>query len=126
MSAPSAADADSGSIVIELNKIEETDEGCRTLFVFDNRSGHELNPFRVDLVLFDTSGVVSHQFLLEAAPLYAGKKTVASFVIKPGGCKDISSILVNDIPRCENDSGAAFDCVERLEVSSKSEIPLEK
>ena len=39
--------------LIELNKLEDTDEGCRSLFVFDNATGHELNRFQVDLILFD-------------------------------------------------------------------------
>lgn len=123
---PASGRAQDGSIAIELNKVEATEEGCRTLFVFDNQSEHELNPFRIDLVLFDEAGVVSKQFLLEAAPLYAEKKSVASFLLKTEGCEDIGSILVNDIPQCANDAGGALDCLDRLKVTSKSEIPLEK
>ena len=123
---PGLAHAEEGAIGIELNKVEDTEEGCRTLFVFENRSGHELNRFRVDLILFDPDGVFSRQLMLDMAPLYDEKKSVASFLLDPAGCARIGSILVNDIPHCENGSGTSLDCVGLLEVSSKSDIPLEK
>ena len=121
-----AAQADDAGLKIELNKVESTDEGCRTLFVFDNRTGHELGRFRVDLILFDAKGVYKKQLLLDMAPLYADKKTVASFLLDEEGCDEIGSILVNDIPQCQNSSGDAFDCLAQLKVASRSDIPLEK
>ena len=123
---PLAGLAEEAAIGIELNKVEETEEGCRTLFVFENRSGYQLNRFRVDLILFDSDGVFSRQLMLDMAPLYEEKTSVASFLLDPEGCGEIGSILVNDIPHCENGSGVSLNCVGLLEVSSKSEIPLEK
>jgi hypothetical protein len=124
--APYAAGAQEGSLAIELNKVESTEEGCRTLFVFDNRTGHELNRFRVDLILFDAKGVYSKQLMLDMAPLYPDKKTVASFLLGDAPCEEIGSILVNDLPQCQNASGSAIDCLAWLKVDSKSDIPLEK
>lgn len=120
------ATADSGSISIELNKIENTEDGCRTLFVFDNQTGHEFSRFRVDLILFDPAGVYSRQLMLDMAPLYANKKSVASFLIGEDACAKIGSILVNDIPQCEDGVGTELDCVDLLKVGSKSDIPLER
>lgn len=114
------------TLAIELNKVETTEQGCRTLFVFDNRTGHELHRFRVDLILFDQEGVYQKQLLLDMAPLYADKKTVASFLLGEEACGKIGSILINDIPHCENGVGNVVECVDRLEVRSKSDIPLEK
>ena len=115
-----------GDLLIELNKLENTDEGCRSLFVFDNATGHELNPFRVDLILFDQEGVYAKQLLLDMAPLYEDKKILASFQLAEEPSDAIGSILVNDLPRCENGSGTELDCVKLLEVRSRSDIPLEK
>jgi len=111
---------------IELNKIEDTEEGCRSLFVFDNRTGHQLNRFRVDLILFDRDGIYKKQLLLDMAPLYADKKTVASFLLGEDSCAGIGSILVNDIPQCLDGVGHQVDCLAYLQVDSKSEVPLEK
>ncbi len=115
-----------GSLNIELNKLDDTEEGCRSVFVFDNRTGHELGRFRVDLILFDPKGVYSKQLLLDMAPLYADKKTVASFLLGDQDCAGIGSILVNDVPWCENGAGAALECVKMLDVRSLTGVPLHK
>lgn len=114
------------SLDIELNKIEDSAEGCRSVFVFDNKTGHDLNRFRIDLILFDPEGVYAKQLLLDMAPLYADKKTVASFLLGEEPCGSIGSILVNDVPWCENGTGTAIDCVRLLEVGSKASLPLQK
>jgi hypothetical protein len=118
-----AADAE---LLIELNKLEDTEQGCRSLFLFDNATGHELNRFRVDLILFDQDGVYAKQLLLDMAPLHHDKKVLASFLLAEEPCESIGSILVNDLPRCENGAGAEVDCVPLLKVESRTDVPLEK
>jgi hypothetical protein len=113
-------------LTIELNKLEDEAAGCRSLFVFDNHTGHELNRFRVDLILFDQAGVYAKQLLLDMAPLYDDKKVLASFLLAGESCAAIGSILVNDLPWCENGSGAEIDCLSLLEVESRTKVPLEK
>jgi hypothetical protein len=122
----STAFAADGKISIELNKAEETEQGCSSLFLFDNQSGHQLNRFQVDLVLFDDKGVHARRLLLDMAPLYNNKKVVASFLMNDLACSQIGSMLVNALPSCANSTGAKLDCLGLLDVSSKSSIPLEK
>jgi len=123
--APARA-ADAPALGIELNKLEDSAEGCRSVFVFDNRTGHQLSRFRIDLILFDPDGVYSKQLLLDMAPLYADKRTVTSFLLDEQSCEALGSVLINDVPWCENGSGNALDCVELLELRSRTDIPLEK
>jgi hypothetical protein len=113
-------------LLIELNKLEDTEEGCRSLFVFDNATGHELNRFQVDLILFDQEGVYARQVMLDMAPLSADKKILTSFLLPDQQCDAIGSILVNDLPQCEDGAGAQLDCVKLLEVRSRTDTPLEK
>ena len=113
-------------LLIELNKLEDTDQGCRSLFLFDNGTGHELNRFRVDLILFDPEGVYAKQLLLDLAPLHQDKKVLASFLLAEKPCSSIGSILVNGLPLCEDGAGAQVDCVPLLKVESRTEVPLEK
>jgi hypothetical protein len=125
--APSAADdAKAAALGIELNKLEDSDQGCRSVFVFDNRTGHDLNRFRIDLILFDAAGVYSKQLLLDMAPMHQDKKTVTSFLLHDQACSELGSVLVNDVPWCENGSGTTVDCVRMLEVSSLAKVPLHK
>ena len=114
------------SLGIELNKVEDSAEGCRSVFVFDNRTGHDLSRFRVDLILFDPEGIYAKQLLLDMAPLHADKKMVASFLLHEQPCAAIGSILVNDLPWCENGTGSPLDCLRFLKVGSKAEVPLQK
>ena len=128
LSAAPTADADAGEALlgIQLNKLEDSDQGCRSVFVFDNRTGHDLNRFRIDLILFDSKGVYSKQLVLDMAPMHQDKKTVTSFLLHDQACGELGSVLVNDVPWCENGSGDALDCVEMLKVSSLARVPLEK
>lgn len=115
-----------GALAIELNKLESTDQGCRSSFLVDNQTGHQLNRFQLDLVLFDPDGVAAKQVVLDMAPLYADKKLLTSFLLDSAPCNEIGSILINSVPLCENGAGNTVDCVGLLEVSSRSEVPLEK
>jgi hypothetical protein len=114
-----------GRLGIELNKLETTEEGCRSLFVFDNETGHELNRFQVELILFDRKGVYAKQLLLDMAPLSEDKKVLASFLLADHPCDSIGTVLINDVPWCENGAGATVDCVKLLDVGSRTEVPLE-
>ena len=120
------ATAEDALLGIELNKLEESDQGCRSVFVVDNRTGHDLNRFRIDLILFDAAGVYSKQLLLDMAPLPEDKMTVTSFVLHDEKCSELGSVLVNDVPWCENGSGTTVDCVRMLKVSSLASVPLHK
>ena len=115
-----------GELLIELNKLEDTDQGCRSLFVFDNATGHELNRFQVDLILFDQEGVYAKQVLLDMAPLTEDKKVLASFLLPDQQCAAIGSILINGLPQCEDGAGTQLDCVKLLEVRTRTDTPLEK
>jgi hypothetical protein len=124
---PAAGHAqEDGALTIELNKMEDTAQGCLSSFLFDNRTGHQLSRFQIDLVFFDPDGVAAKQMLLDIAPLYADKKTFATFLLDETGCDKIGSILVNAVPRCENGSGREVGCIDLLEVSSRSDVPLER
>ena len=74
----------------------------------------------------DSEGVAAKQMLLDMAPLYQDKKTFASFLLDETACDKIGSILVNDVPQCQNGSGNEVDCIDLLEVSSRGEVPLER
>lgn len=115
-----------GALTIELNKMEDTAQGCLSSFLFDNRTGHQLSHFQIDLVVFDSDGIAAKQMLLDMAPLYEDKKTLASFLLDETDCDKIGSILVNSVPRCENGSGNEVGCIDLLEVSSRSQVPLER
>lgn len=123
---PAAGQAQDGALSIELNRLQDTEGGCLSSFLLDNRTGHQLNRFQLDLVFFDPDGVAAKQLLLDMAPLYVDKQTFASFLVDGTTCDKIGSVLVNSVPACQNGTGLEIGCIDLLEVSSRSKVPLEK
>jgi len=117
---------DDGALAIELNKMEDSADGCLSSFLFDNRTGHQLNRFQLELVFFDPEGIAAKQVTLDMAPLYVDKRTFATFLLGDTACEKVGSILINSVPACENGSGHEVGCVDLLEVSSRSDVLLEK
>jgi hypothetical protein len=64
--------------------------------------------------------------LLDMAPLYADKQTFATFLLDDTACDKIGSVLVNGVPACENGTGREIGCVDLLEVSSRTGVPLKR
>jgi hypothetical protein len=58
--------------------------------------------------------------------LHEDKKTVTSFLLHDQACGELGSVLVNDVPWCENGAGTTVDCVRMLKVSSLAGVPLHK
>lgn len=115
-----------GGLAIELNKVEDFDDGCMASFVFQNNLGATLDRFNLDLFLFDAQGVIMRRVTIDMAPLPNGKTRVAQFHLHSGPCAELSRVLVNDFPQCRADDGEPVDCLAGLAVSSRSPIVLAK
>src|SRR3546814_6586969 len=67
---PSRAQAPGGEIVsIELNKLEPQGEACRAYLVVKNSGEQGFDSLKLDLVMFDRTGVVAKRLAVQAAPL---------------------------------------------------------
>ena len=121
------APAGEPGIEIELNKAEDNGGACLASFVVQNRLGHTLDRFSMDLYVFDRDGVIARQVLLDLAPLRGNKTTVARFSLIERPCGEISRILVNDIPSCRSEgTGETLDCLDGLTVTSRGPIEMIK
>jgi hypothetical protein len=121
-----AAAADEQNLQIELNKTEDSGGGCLASFVVENKLGHTLDRFSLDLFVFDKEGIIARQVLLDMAPLRKSKTTVANFALVQVSCDSIGKVLVNDIPSCRSEDGSLLDCLTDLKVSSRNRIELTK
>jgi hypothetical protein len=122
---PAAVD-EPGKITIELNRLEETEGNCRVYLVFTNPGAASYTTFKLDLILFDRSGVITRRLAVEAAPLRPEKTSVKLFDVSATNCAAIGSILVNDVIACHDEKGDASDCVDRLVTRSKLDVALMK
>ena len=120
------AAAEKARLHIELNKTEDSAGGCLASFVVQNKLGHTLDRFSLDLFIFDVDGVIARQVLLDMAPLRKDKTTVANFQLIQVPCASIGKVLVNDIPSCRSEDGSPLDCLSDLKVSTRNRIELAK
>jgi hypothetical protein len=115
-----------GSLSVELNKLEPQDGACRAYLVFENRTGTSFSGLTLDLVMFDSEGVIAKRLAVDAAPLPAEKTSVKLFDIEGLACANIGRILINDALDCVDEGGEISECVTRIEPSSRSQAPLIK
>lgn len=122
--APAAAAA--GGPSVELNKLETFDKGCRAYMVINNPTDATFTGFKLDLVLFQTDGVIGRRFALDLAPLRPNKKSVKLFELDGIACDKIGSFLINDVMECKADSGASDDCLLKLGTSTLTNVQISK
>ena len=118
--------AESGSIAIELNKLEPQAGQCAAYFVVTNASSKNYQEFKLDLVVFRPDGVIGHRFAIDLAPLKSNKRTVKLFELADTACDEVGSILINEAMGCNSDSELAADCLKDVIVSSLTKVPLTK
>jgi hypothetical protein len=124
---PDAAPASAASAThIELNKLEPSEKGCRAYMVVNNSSETAYQSFKIDLVLFQTDGVIGKRFSIDLAPLKPKKKSVKLFEIDGIQCDKIGSLLINDVMECKADAGPVPNCLESLKTSTLTNVQLSK
>lgn len=116
--------ADARAVDIELNKLEANGEACRAYLVVKNASPQAFDSLKLDLVMFDTDGVVARRLAVEAAPLPPGKTSLKVFDIAGYACDGIGSVLLNDVLACA--PAVAGDCLGLVAASARGEVPFIK
>lgn len=122
---PAAAASATGT-ALELNKLETYDKGCRAYIVVNNLTDTAYQAFKLDLVLFQTDGIIGRRFALDLAPVRAQKKTVKLFELDGVACDKIGSFLINDVMDCKTDAGPAENCLQKLTTSTLTTVQLSK
>lgn len=123
-----AAQAQSGAneVQLELNKLEPQANACRAYLVLQNATENEFSSLRLDLVAFDTDGIVAKRLAVEAAPLPPGKTSLKLFDMSDLSCDGIGNLLLNSVLACADQSGERSDCLDLVGVSAKPGLNLIK
>lgn len=114
------------AVRVELNKLEPQDGACRAYLVFENATGHSFAGLTLDLILFDSNGIIARRVAVNAAPLPADKTSVKLFDLEELACDEIGRILINGVFDCQDESGARKDCATLVEPASRTEVSLIK
>lgn len=124
LSAPAAA-ADS-PLKIDLNKLEPNGEACRAYLVLENGTDSAFSALKLDLVMFDTDGVVAKRLAVETAPLPAGKTSLKVFDMSDLPCEQVGRLLLNTVMTCADASGTRDNCLGLISTSARGTIPFIK
>lgn len=124
---PRNAMAETGPLLVELNKTEEIDGGgCRAFFLFRNQTGKSFAGFEMSLAILDADGVIDRLLSVDAAPLPVQRTTLKLFEIPDIACSNISEILLHDITSCQPQNEEQMDCFPILNLESRAAAQLVK
>lgn len=111
-------------LAVELNKFESVEGGCRSFFLFRNRTKLALEGFEMSLAILTADGVIDRLLTIDAAPLPAGRTTLKLFEIPDIACGAIGEVLLHDIASCRPQNAEEMDCFALIELSSRTAAPL--
>lgn len=123
--APAAAQSPK-ALTVELNKLESQGNGCRAYVVVQNDDDIAYKAFKLDLVLFQTDGIIGRRFAMDLAPLKPKKRTVKLFDLDDIACDKIGSFLINDVVDCKSETSAMENCLAGTTVKSLGNVELSK
>ncbi|NIZ62571.1 hypothetical protein DL239_16490 [Sedimentitalea sp. CY04] len=124
---PMIGQAETGQLMVELNKVEEIDGGgCRAFFLFRNQTEKSFAGFEMSLAILDGQGVIDRLLSIDASPLPVQRTTLKLFEIPEISCTNISEILLHDVTSCQPQNEDQMDCFPILDLGSKTSAQLVK
>lgn len=121
-----SARAAEGRIGVELNKLEPLASACRAYLVLTNKAGTGFRDLKLDLVIFDTDGIVARRVAVQGGPIPDGKTSLKVFDIDGLQCAKISRFLLNGVMTCAAQDGPRKDCGGMIDTSSRSTVQMIK
>lgn len=119
---PTIALAQTGGVTVELNKLTQVDNACRAYLVTQNLTDTHFESLQLDIVMFDTNGIVAKRLAVEIGPMAQGKTSLQVFDINGLPCNDIGQLLLNDVIQCRDDEGTRTNCLSLVNVSSRANV----
>jgi hypothetical protein len=121
-----ASGAEPGGLSVELNKLEPQERGCRAYVVVTNKTSTAYQTLKLDLVLFQTDGVIGRRFAIDLGPLKPDKRTVKLFDLDATPCDQVGSFLINDVLECKTESEPITDCLAGITPTSLAKAQMTK
>lgn len=114
---------DAPALSVELNKLEQIGTACRSYMILENRTGKALDRLSLDLVVFDTDGVIDRRLAVELGPVQSGRTQVKVFYMAELECGRVARVLMNDVLVCAPDRlDEATTCDEALHISGRGTV----
>jgi hypothetical protein len=114
--------AGEAGLEIELNKIEQTDAGCRLTFKSTNFLNVRLDSFSMEVYLLDPRGVALQSVQFSFGPIAASKARFAKFDLRDRTCAEIGGIFVNEFKSCKADVDISEQCRDTLKIRNLTTV----
>lgn len=108
-------------LVVELNALQPTANGCRFTFMVTNNLKAELSSVGFELVLFDKAGMVSKMTIVDFKDLPDGKTKVRQFDFSGVDCTNLGRVLINDATECKGPGVEPGACVRALRTETRTD-----
>lgn len=118
----STARAEAGAVKIELNKIEQTDKGCRFYWLVNNQSGLDLKALDLTFYWFQSDGVIGGDLKFAFAPAASKSLKVKKYMLADKTCSNFASLLLNEINQCTAADGPVAECAKQLSYASRTTV----
>ena len=118
--------AETGKIGVELNDLQQTDVGCRAVFVLNNGFGKPLQKVTFSVVTFDAKQHATLFVSLDVGSLPVGKTRVLRFSLgKDVACANISRLVLDDVTNCEGNGVTPAECLGAVSLSTRTAAPFD-
>ena len=109
-----------------MNRLDQTDEGCRLFIDFTNDLAFDLSELGFELVLFDADGQVHGLWELKSGRVGQGRSRLKAFNFADVACDAIARARFNYVFECTaTDAELAADvCLDAVTLSSAAGVPL--
>lgn len=122
----SAAGAEAGKITAEFNDLQQTDAGCRAVFVLNNGLDKPLGKVTLRVVAFDRDKLAKLFLSLDVGSLPVRKTRVLRFDLGDGlACKDVGRLVLDDVTSCEGAEIGPPECLSAISLSSRAGPPFD-
>ncbi len=121
-----AAATEAGKITAEFNDLQQTDAGCRAVFVLNNGLDKPLGKVTLRVVAFDRDKLAKLFLSLDVGSLPVKKTRVLRFDLGDGlTCKDVGRLVLDDVTSCEGAEIGPPECLSAISLSSRAGPPFD-
>lgn len=116
------AQSPASELVVELNALQPTANGCRFTFMVTNNLKAELASVGFELVLFNKAGMVSRMTVVDFKDLPQSKTKVRQFDFTGVECADLGRVLINDATECKGNGLEVGSCIRALSAQTRTDV----
>ncbi len=112
-----------GQIGLELNHVQATqDGGCRLSIIATNGLQRPIDQLGLEMVAFNTDGLVDQFLRLDFSRISAGKTKVLQFDLAGKSCESLSRLHINDVLNCVPPAITDVYCPDLLDLKNRTPI----